>query len=419
MSWTRQLWVRLLGAQLAVVLLAGTTVALVTLAATPQIAARQMDHLGPMLHGMLAMPGHGRMMTALDETLARAFQDATFLALLAGGSVGLVTAILTSVIVSRHLAAPIRRAAAIARGIGDGHLGDRAPSSGIVEIDQLTCSINTMAEALERAERHRVELIADVAHELRTPLATITGYLEGLADGVIASDHATWTLLLGEAGRLNRLVGDLSELSRAEAGDLRLTIRETSVEEIVVAAIRRVERDATAAGIGIERVDADSVPTVAADLDRAVQVVTNLLSNAVRYSRPGGSVRVVTSRAGHGVRIAVEDDGIGIAPADLPRVFERFYRVDPSRSRQHGGAGVGLTIARALAIAMGGTLTASSPGLGRGSTFTLWLPAAQGSAPVSPQPRAQPLLRPGQGDRQPSPTRRSSKRAQSSAESGG
>jgi signal transduction histidine kinase len=252
------------------------------------------------------------------------------------------------------------------------------PVEGTAEVHQLATSFNAMAAAVEDAERRRQELIGDVAHEMRTPIATLEGYLEGLLDGVIEPSDRVWAKLHDEAGRLRRLIEDLQELSRAEAHQLSVVCRATPPAAIVQPAVDRLEADLTERGLRLKVDLPPNLPPVEADPERAIQVLTNLMTNALRYTPPPGEIAVrVAADADHGVvRFEVADSGIGIEPEHLPRVFERFYRVDKSRSRALGGAGVGLTIAQALVETMGGRISARSPGAGKGSTFTFELPTA-------------------------------------------
>jgi signal transduction histidine kinase len=213
-----------------------------------------------------------------------------------------------------------------------------------------------------------------VAHELRTPLTTLDGYLEGLEDGVIEPSDATWRLLRAETGRLTRMVTDLSELWRAEARQLPLRI-----EAVDLAAVAREVADGfgpLAAPRGITMALGSDPAVARADRDRVAQVLANYLSNAIRHA-PDGSRIVITSTAGRStVQLRVTDQGPGLAADQLETVFERFYRIDPARSRAAGGSGIGLAIVRALAEAMGGHAWAESAGAGTGATFVLELPAA-------------------------------------------
>jgi signal transduction histidine kinase len=234
-----------------------------------------------------------------------------------------------------------------------------------------------MAGSLEQAERRRLELVGNVAHELRTPIATLEGYLEGLLDGMVEPSPETWARLHDEAGRLRRLVDDLQELSRAEARQLALVVRPTAPADLVGAAIDRLSPAFEEKGLALRTRVASDLPLVLADADRAIQVLTNLLTNALRYTPAGGSVTLRAEASDGAVTFQVEDTGLGFAPELRDRLFERFYRVDPSRSRALGGSGIGLTISKALVEAMGGRIWAESAGPGRGSCFAFTLPRAR------------------------------------------
>jgi signal transduction histidine kinase len=244
-----------------------------------------------------------------------------------------------------------------------------------LELRELATSFNDMAGSLEATERRRLQLVGDVAHELRTPLTTLGGYLEGLEDGVIEPSPETWRLLGAETGRLTRLVTDLSELWRAESRQLPLRTEALDLAAVAAQVVERFAPIASARGI---RIDLDAVESVArADRDRVAEIVDNYLSNALRHAPDGSTIDVLARAAGRGAaRISVTDQGPGLAPDQLEAVFERFYRVDPARSRAAGGSGIGLAIVRALASAMGGRAWAESAGPGRGATFVLELPLA-------------------------------------------
>ena len=233
-----------------------------------------------------------------------------------------------------------------------------------------------MASSLETTERRRVELIGDVAHELNTPISTLKGYLEGLLDGVVEPSMQTWASLHDEADRLQRLVADLQELSRAEARQLSLKLESVDLAATAQAALDRLKTDFLDEGLELVSHIPSGLPQVMADRHRIVQVLTNLLTNALRYTPAPGSVTLTISRSsqGHELLTQVADTGLGIAPEYLPHLFERFYRVDKSRSRAAGGSGVGLTLAKALVEAMGGRIWVESSGLDKGSTFFFTLP---------------------------------------------
>jgi signal transduction histidine kinase len=230
-----------------------------------------------------------------------------------------------------------------------------------------------MADTLEQTEQRRLALIGDVAHELRTPLSSIRGVMEGLVDGVLPAEPATYLGVQREVARLQRLVHDLEELSRAEAGQMSINLFPTDLTGVVNAAAERLRPQFDDKQVGLDLELSSHRIMVDADNNRVTQVLLNLLGNALHYTSSGGRVRVRAWHGGQEAFIAVEDDGIGISPEHLPHVFERFYRVDKSRSRIGGGSGIGLTIAKHLVEAHDGRIWAASPGPGQGSTFTFTL----------------------------------------------
>ncbi len=331
------------------------------------------QHMLGMMSG-----GTGSMMGGtsgdMDAALTTAFREAMSQALILATLAALITAVAASVFVTARILDPVRRLASASQRIARGHYAERVPVDANDELGDLATTFNAMAGALETTERRRRELIGDVAHELRNPIATIEGYLEGLLDGVVEPEAATWARLHDEAGRLRRLVDDLQELSRAEARQIPLALQEGNPTELVRAAIDRLSPAFADKGLTLSSDIPAGVPHIRADPDRAIQVLSNMLSNALRYTPAPGDVHLAVRPIGGAVEFSVLDSGIGIAPEDLPRVFERFYRVDKSRSRALGGSGIGLTIAKALVEAMGGRMWADSPGPGQGATFTFTLP---------------------------------------------
>jgi signal transduction histidine kinase len=312
---------------------------------------------------------------AMDAATLAAFQDAIRTALLAALAIALVAAIVVAVALASRIATPVTRLVGASRRIAAGHYAERVPTSGGGEVGELAETFNAMAGSLEATERRRLQLVGDVAHELRTPLATLDGYLEGLQDGVVDATPETWTLLRGETGRLNRLVDDLSELWRAEARQLPLTIGMVDVADTARGVVEQFRPAASSRSLAIETDLPDGL-VARADRDRLAQVLSNYLSNAIRYSPDGSSIGVSARGAAGLVTIAVRDHGPGLSPEQREHVFERFYRIDPSRSRAVGGSGIGLAIVHALADAMGGRAWAESDGPGTGSTFLVSLPAA-------------------------------------------
>jgi histidine kinase len=350
------------------------------------ITGRQPQGRGP------GAAGGGTQAAELDAELDSAMTRSLNYALLIGSGVALAVGGAGAFLLARQLSHPARRLAEASRGIAAGDYAQRVPEDGPPEVAGLAQAFNTMAASLHGVEQRRRELIGDVAHELRSPVAILRGYLEGLADGVLEPAPEVWERLFEETGRMSRIVDDLGQLSRAEAGQLALDIAPLDAGIIAQETAERMRPEFDARGIKLAVQTSGRAP-VMADRDRLVQILTNLLSNARNYTPTGGSVLVDVRAERGAATIAVRDTGAGLAADHLAHVFERFYRVDRSRSRASGGSGVGLTIARALAVAMGGTLTAKSPGVGRGSTFTLRLPLAAGQGPQLEQTLSEP--RPG------------------------
>jgi signal transduction histidine kinase len=314
----------------------------------------------------------------MDAVTLVAFQEAIRTALTAATVIALGAAVVLSLALSRRIAGPVSRLAGAARRIAAGHYNERVPAGGRDEVGELSGSFNAMADSLEATERRRLELVGDVAHELRTPIATLDGYLEGLQDGVVQPDPGTWSLLRRETSRLARLVDDLSQLWRAEARQLPLTITEVDLGVLVREALESARPTAAERRIELS----SAVPPrfgAMADRDRAAQILGNFLSNAIRYAPDGSRVELLGTVRDTEVHLGVRDHGPGLTPDQRTRVFERFYRVDPSRSRALGGSGIGLPIARALADAMNGRAWAESDGPGLGSTFWVALPASRRS----------------------------------------
>jgi histidine kinase len=311
---------------------------------------------------------------AVAADLLPTFRSAIGQALAVAAVAATLAGLAASLLLVREILRPLRQLARSSQRIAAGHYDERVIVPASDELADVANSFNQMAAALETVEQQRITLIGNVAHELRTPLAGLEGYLEGLFDGVLPSDPETISAMQHEVRRLRRLVGDLQELSRVEAGQVSLRIEPLDL----LALTQRVVAQLRPQLIGqcLEVVAEASIDSllVVADADRTAQILINLVGNAIRYTPEDGCITVRLTTAGGHAQIAVEDSGVGIPPDALPYIFERFYRVDPSRSRSSGGSGIGLTIARHLAWAMGGELTAASAGTGQGSTFTLSLP---------------------------------------------
>jgi two-component system sensor histidine kinase BaeS len=314
--------------------------------------------------------------TQMDAATLDAFRVAIRTALIAALVVAVSAGLIVSFAISSRVAKPVSRLAAAARRIAAGHYVERVPATGEGEIGELATAFNVMTASLEETEHRRLRLVGDVAHELRTPLTTLDGYLEGLEDGVIAPSAETWHLLRGQTARLTRLVSDLQELWRAEARQLPLQVEKLDARTVVGDVVDQFTAQATARGITLDAVLPSAAAAMRADPVRLAQVLGNYLSNALRYAPDGSTVHVVVARNAGEVLVSVRDEGPGLSAEQAAHVFERFYRVDASRSRAQGGAGIGLAIVRALAEAMDGRVWVRSEGPGRGATFGVALPAA-------------------------------------------
>jgi signal transduction histidine kinase len=313
------------------------------------------------------------------DLLARTLGETLFLSLLVAGLAAAVTAAVVSLLVSRRIAGSARHVLDAARRIAAGSYGERVPVRDADALGELSEGFNAMAKALEEAERRRVEVVSDVSHELRTPISTLRGYLEGITSGTIEPSEEAFSRLYAATARMERLVNDLRQLSRAEAGQLTLNVSPVSPSDVVGTATEGMRPLFEEKGVELGVAVPKGLPPVSADGDRVAQVLTNLLDNALGHTPPGGRVTVEVRPGAGEVAFRVADTGEGLAPEDLGRVFERFYRVEKSRSRsgERGGSGVGLTITKALVEAMGGRIRAESLGLGCGAAFQFTLPAAK------------------------------------------
>ncbi|MGB5925751.1 MAG: ATP-binding protein [Dehalococcoidia bacterium] len=324
----------------------------------------------------------GRAYIILDPTAAASV--APFLrlsasinrSLLLGGSLAIGIALLLTFVLSRRMMSPIGVLAGAARRLGRGDLSQRVRLQGEGEVAALAEAFNSMAADLEYAEQLRRNMVADVAHELRTPLSNIQGYLEAIRDGVVEPDAAAIRSLNEETSLLSRLVNELQELSLAEAGELKLVYQAEDITNLVKQAVTPWQPQLTAGEIALSLELPDDLPLVNIDWQRVNEVLHNILENAVAHTHRGGTINVTASQKGKWVEVSVSDTGEGIPAEDLPHIFERFYRVDKSRARATGGSGLGLTIARRLIEAHGGTIVVQSK-LGEGSCFSFTLPIAE------------------------------------------
>jgi two-component system, OmpR family, sensor histidine kinase BaeS len=358
----RRLVRRLFVGQLLVILVGAATLGVVAFLVAPPIFH---DHIRRAVGPVSDVVAH-HLDRALSETLS--------LALILGVLAAASAATAVSWLLATRIARPVEQLSRTAGALADGRLAERAPRpAGDDELTDLTDAFNEMADALEHTEDTRRRLLADLAHELRTPLATIEAYHEGLADGVVEVDDATLAVLTEATGRLQRLVEDLSLVSRAEEGQLALELTCIDLGATVRAAVDAFAPDAREREVELQHQPPDRPMTLEGDADRLTQVLTNLLRNALEHTPAGGRVTVSADQGNDEIRIEVRDDGAGIAPEHLPHVFERFFRADPAR-RHVTGSGIGLTISRAIVHGHGGTITADSDGPARGATFTVRIP---------------------------------------------
>jgi two-component system sensor histidine kinase BaeS len=358
-----RLGTRLFAAQALIVLAGALTLVIVAVVIAPGLFR---DHLNRVVG-----PVPDNLAHHLDEALARAVLVALAIAVAAA----LLTSLAVSWFITRRLVRPITRLATAAARIAGGDYRARVPASGLgEEFATLDNAFNRMAGTLQHTEQRRRDLLADLAHELRTPVATVDSFLEGVEDGVIPAAPPTWQTMREQTARLRRLIDDIDNLSWAEERHLDLPLQRLSVDEVIEEAVRAAGARFAEKNVRLEHRPSSAPAVIDADRDRLREVLDNLLSNALRHTPSGGGITLTTSARATTVVVSVTDTGDGISAEHLPHVFDRFYRADPARSRQTGGSGIGLTIARALARAHGGDLHAASDGLGRGSTFTLTLP---------------------------------------------
>jgi signal transduction histidine kinase len=314
---------------------------------------------------------------------------------------------------AQRISRPIRGITAASQALAAGRLDVQAPGARVRELDDLARSFNAMARALSQADRQRRQMTADVAHELRTPLSIIKGRLEGLQDGVYSATPEEIERLLGATALLERLIEDLRLLALAEAGQLPLYTEPLEPRDLLQDAADVFAGQAAEQAVALHVAALDGLPLVEADPQRMAQVFANLIANALRYTPSGGTItleattdrqpptaedrrlkvqgsvagsnKALTSVAGRPpwVVFQVADTGQGIAPDDLPYVFDRFYRADRSRTRVSGGAGLGLAIAKQIVVAHGGAIWAES-NVGQGTTISVALPVAgvNASAPT-------------------------------------
>ena len=294
-------------------------------------------------------------------------------ALIFAGLTAVLGGLLVVSVLSRRTLSPVTTLSTAARRLGGGDLSQRVPAPGHDEIGQLGRSFNSMAAGLERAEQQRKNLVADVAHELRTPLSNIQGYVEAMRDGVLEPNEETLNTVHAQTLHLARLVEDLRLLAQTESEDFRLNLEPESLGDVIRHSVEGFRARSSSMDVCLRMDIPNELPMLHIDRTRISQVLGNLLENGVRHSPSGGEVRVGAGVSEGRIVVTVADGGEGISPEDIAHVFDRFYRADPSRTRATGGAGLGLTIAKKIVEAHGGEIRAESVE-GQGSRFIFDLP---------------------------------------------
>lgn len=345
-----------------------------------QMTVHFKDYLGMQqmtISQMTGMP-HGGMGSAEESFLTSVHQSLLWVGL---GILSLGLA--ASYALGRSITVPLQRLSRAAEQIEQGHLEQKVPVETKDEIGHLAEIFNSMADTLATNQQLRKQLLANVAHELRTPLAIIQGHLEGMLDEVIDTNKEQLTSLHEEAVRLNRLITDLRDLSLAEAGVLTLEKGPTDLDQLIKRACHLLQPLAEEKRIELQYSISGMVPLVIADADRISQVLYNLVTNAIRYSgeetRIGIRVHTAESQGRRWIEVSIQDQGAGIAAADLPYVFDHFYRAEKSRNRQSGGSGLGLAVVKQVVELHGGQVAVDSEP-GKGSCFTVRLPIEETEA---------------------------------------
>lgn len=306
--------------------------------------------------------------------------DARFLtsierALVLGGLTAILVALALGIVLARSLTRPVREITAALHAMAGGELRQVVPVRSRDELGELASAFNTMSADLALANAQRRQMTADIAHDLRTPVTVIGGYLEALRDGVLPPTPERFAILHAEAQHLQGLIEDLRTLSLADAGELALNPQPIGSRALLERIAAAYQHQAERQGVTLRVEAPEDAPQLVVDVARMVQVLGNLVANALRYTPAGGAITLGAAALPEGTRLQVRDTGAGITPETLPRIFDRFYRADAARSDEQGGSGLGLAIARALVEAHGGSVTAESEP-GHGAIFTITLPGA-------------------------------------------
>lgn len=375
----RQLRWRIFAANMLVVFVGVAAVLFMAFVATRYVVPQSIDQGLTELARISTSEANPEEVEAAKSDVIFVFRRAIGTSVLIAATGAMLVGLLASLLLVREILRPLTQIAVSSKRIANGHYDERVTIPASDELAQVATNFNDMAEALARVEETRITLIDDVSHELRTPLTSLAGYLEGILDGLFPANKETVALMNREVRRMRRLVDDLQTLSRVEAGQLSLRLTYCELGKQVEAMVAQLQPQWQVRSIQVVMDLPEEPVEIVADSDRVAQILLNLLGNAIGYTPDGGKILVQLTKDTRSALVSVRDTGIGFTEVQRAYLFERFYRGDPSRSRSSGGSGIGLTISRHLAWAMGGELSATSRGPGKGSTFLLTLPLAMKS----------------------------------------
>jgi signal transduction histidine kinase len=299
--------------------------------------------------------------------------------ILAAGGAALV-ALIMGIFIARSLTSPLRALTDATRNLGEGSFGQQVSIHSKDEIGELVSAFNQMSAELESLIVQRQQMTADIAHDLRTPLTVIGGYIESMQDGTLAATPERLDTIYLEVQHLQRLVEDLRTLSLAEAGQLSLNLTSIPSQDLLEQVEAAYRLSAQQKGIELMLEESQDFPDVRVDPDRMMQVLSNLVRNALRHTPKGGVIRLNASQSNSWIKISIIDTGEGISSEELPHIFDRFYRGDQARQADEGESGLGLAIAKSIVEMHGGKLLAYSDGKGKGSQFTIQLSLKTGAA---------------------------------------
>ena len=307
-----------------------------------------------------------------------ALLDDLMLPVVEAGAIGILLSVVFAVVVSNWISGPLARTASAARALAGGDYSKKAPAEGPAEVHDLGSAFNDMVARVQVANETQRDFLANVSHELKTPLTSIQGFAQAILDGAASQPADAARVIYEEAGRMRRLVEDLLDLARIESGDPQLRREVLDLTGILSRIVENFELRTRQKGVELST-RVDPLPLITGDADRLVQVFTNLTENALEHTPAGGRIRITAQPAPGGIQVAVSDSGKGIPPEDINRIFERFYQADKSRARSgRRGTGLGLTISREIVQSHGGKINVESRE-GQGATFYVWLPLPRSS----------------------------------------